>query len=304
MRSKAQGAAAETILDKRRMQSLGVLLPIRMEALSFLPGRHSLGRAGEGMRFLRTRPYEPGEDNPRNIDKFSPEGELWVNDWEAEGQATIRIFGDMSGSMAFEPKAAVRNLALLQLNYSLWRASDRVATVLYSGDGREEFARRNLRTQLLNLAEYLGTGPAEQGQDIFDTLGIYEISTRKKRDDLIFIISDFAPVSREQEHATAQDWREILRRLACDVVPVIVSFKLDREVTGAAKLWDPERRAQRLTLLSSARIDEINAREKHRVAGLQRLFRSMALDFLTLRSERDVYPQLVQLSRMRRKKKI
>jgi|GEM_PF-4601532 len=304
MRSKVQGATAETILDKRRMQSLGVLLPIRLEAMSFMPGRHSLGRAGEGMRFLRTRPYEPGEDNPRNIDKFSPAGELWVNDWEAEGQASIRIFGDMSGSMAFEPKAAVRNLALLQLNYSLWRASDRVATLLYSGDGREEFARRNLRTQLLNLAEYLSSGPAEQGQDIFDMLGIYEVSSRKKRDDLIFIISDFAAASAAQDLATAQDWREVLRKLPCDVVPVIITFELDREITGAVKLWDPERRAQRLTLLSTTRIDEINAREKRRVEGLQSLFRSLALDFLTLKSERDVYPQLVQLSRMRRKKKL
>ena len=74
MRTKEDKSSAATILDKRRLQALGVLLPIKLKSLTFLPGRHPLGRAGEGMRFLRSRPYEPGEDNPRNIDKFSPTG--------------------------------------------------------------------------------------------------------------------------------------------------------------------------------------------------------------------------------------
>ena len=73
--------AAEAILDKRKLQSLGVLLPIRLSALSFFSGRHPLGRVGEGMRFLRTRPFESGQDNPRDIDKFSPPDEYRINEW-------------------------------------------------------------------------------------------------------------------------------------------------------------------------------------------------------------------------------
>lgn len=99
-----QDESTEAILDKRKLQTLGVLLPIRLNALSFFSGRHALGRAGEGMRFLRTRPFEPGEDNPRDIDKFSPPGEVWVNEWEAEAQASVLMFADVSASMSFAPR--------------------------------------------------------------------------------------------------------------------------------------------------------------------------------------------------------
>ena len=131
MLSSEEEVSAEAILDKRHLQQLGVLLPIRLSALSFFSGRHPLGRAGEGMRFLRTRPYESGQDNPRDIDKFSPPGEYWINEWEAEAQAVVMIYADVSASMQFGPKASLLRLTLLQLTYSLWRASDRVRTSLY-----------------------------------------------------------------------------------------------------------------------------------------------------------------------------
>ena len=151
MPTREQYLGANAILDKRRLQALGVLLPIRLHVLSFLPGRHPLGRAGDGMRFLRTRPYEPGQDNPRDIDKFSPPGEYWINEWESEAQATIRVCGDVSGSMSFGPKAAVRNLVLLQLTYSMWRSSDRVRSVLFSAASGELIAEKNLKSQFLSI---------------------------------------------------------------------------------------------------------------------------------------------------------
>lgn len=302
--NRSSNQDAESILDKRRMQALGVLLPIRLGALSVFPGRHPLGRAGEGMRFLRTRPYEPGEDNPRDIDKFSPEGEYWINEWESEGQAAVRILGDISASMAFAPKVSVRNLALLQLNYSLWRACDRVRTVLYSEHSLEEFAAKNLRNQLKNLAEYLSGDPVEQGQDVFDVLKNYAVGGGRKKDNLIFMVSDFSALSRAQENATAQEWRYILRRLPCDLIPVIISFELNREITGSIKLWDPERHKQRLTLLTPSRIDNINERERQRVLSLERLFRALGLDYLIFKSERDVYPQLARLAKMRKRRKL
>ena len=107
--------AAETLLDKRSLRALGILLPVRLTGLSFFSGRHALGRAGEGMRFLRTRPFESGQDNPRDIDKFSPPGELRINEWEAEAQATIQVFADISASMQFAAKKSLLSMALLQL---------------------------------------------------------------------------------------------------------------------------------------------------------------------------------------------
>ena len=302
MRTKERRPSAVSILDKRRLQALGVLLRIKLKSVTFLPGRHPLGRAGEGMRFLRTRPYEPGEDKPRDIDKFSLPGAYWINEWEAEVRASILLLCDFSGSMAFPPKDTVRNLSLLQLTYSLWRASDRVRTILYGHEKREVFEERNLKTQMEKLSYRLGQHKWAQGLDAVEALETFCQRSGGSRDDLIFLMSDFAPVSDTQEYTTSQ-WRSVLRRLSGDLVPVIVSFKLSEDVLGSIKLWDPERQKQQLTFLSPKRIEKINNKEMDRVRKLENFFRSLGLDYLIVRNERDVYPQLAKLKGLRRRRR-
>lgn len=302
MRISGPGAAAQPLLDKRRLDALGVLLPIRLQALSFNPGRHPLGRPGEGMRFLRSRPYEPGEDNPRDIDKFSPEGEYWVNEWEAEARASICVYADVSGSMSADQPAAVRNLALLQLTYSLWRASDRVRTVFYGGEQIEEFAERNLRSQLDKLIYYLSSCPSQAPQDLLEFLPRLSERSRKAKDDLAFLVSDFRKLASTPNYTGS--WSARLRSLRCDVIPIIISFELSTEQCGHAKLWDVDSRRQRLVLMTPRRARQINTREAQRVGDLERLFRAIGLDSLTLRQERDVYPSLSTLARLRRRRRI
>jgi len=303
MRTRDEQAARKTILDKRRLQAIGVLLPIRLDALSFLPGRHPLGRAGQGMRFLRNRAYEPGEDNPRDIDKFSTSDKLWINEWEAEVQASINLFCDVSGSMAFPPKAAVRNLALMQLTYSLWRACDMVRTFLYSKSGQEELAERNLKTQLEKLSQRMSEDKWSDGIDVLDALESSGLGRNGRKSDITFLVSDFIPVISGSEPGTTQRWRALMRRLQGDLVPVIISFKLPREIIGMVKMWDPERKVQRMTLLTPGRIDNINEKERQRVDRLESFFRKLGLDYLLLRQERDVYQQLARLTGLRRKRR-
>ena len=303
---KGSAAAAVSILDKRRLQAIGILLRIKLKSVTFLPGRHPLGRPGEGFRFLRTRPYEPGEDKPRDIDKFSLPGAYWVNEWEAEVRASVLLLCDYSASMAFLPKDTVRNLSLLQLTYSLWRASDRVRAILYGKGDSEKFEERNLKTQMEKLSQRLGEHAWSEGVEPLDALKSFCLRSRGSRDDLIFLLSDFSPISSAnaaQEQNATQEWRDVLRRLSGDLVPVIVSFKLSHDFTGTIKLWDPERHTQRLTLLSPERIDNINHKEMERVHKLESFFRSLGLDSLTVRHERDVYPQLAKLKGLRRRRR-
>ena len=303
MHTRDEQAARKTILDKRRLQAIGVLLPIRLSALSFLPGRHPLGRAGQGMRFLRNRAYEPGEDNPRDIDKFSPTDKLWINEWEAEVQASINLFCDNSASMSFPPKAAVRNLALMQLTYSLWRACDLVSTVFFSKDNREQFAERNLKTQLEKLTQRIASEKWAEGIDVIEALEQSGMAMRGMKSDITFLISDFAPVTAGDDAGSTQRWRAIIRRIPGDLVPVIISFNLPRDVLGMVKLWDPERNTQRMTLMTPGRIDRINEKERLRVDRLESFFRKLGVDYLLLRQERDVYPQLARLTGLRRKRR-
>lgn len=290
----------EAILDKRKLQSLGVLLPIRMSALSFFSGRHPLGRAGEGMRYLRTRPYVPGQDNPRDIDKFSPPGEYRINEWEAEAQASVMIYADVSASMQFGPKAALLHLTLLQLTYSLWRAGDRVRTTLYHEAKKQLIEKRNLKSQLETLIVELEDGALEVGRNAIDVLVEHGGDRKGTRDDLLFLISDFCPLVANSAADGLHDWHAATRALSCDVVPIAVSFEMAAGDSGTIRLWDAERRQHRLTLLTSSRIAAINAAERARVEKLQTLFRKLGLDHLVLRHELDVYPGLAKLARWRR----
>jgi hypothetical protein len=74
-------------------------------------------------------------------------------------------------------------------------------------------------------------------------------------------------------------------------------------MVGTIKLWDAERRAQRLTLLTPERIDDINHKEMQRVLKLESFFRSLGLDYLIVRQEREVYPQLAKLKGLRRRRR-
>ena len=302
MRTREDAAATETILDKRNLHALGVLLPVRFAAISFFAGRHALGRAGEGMRFLRTRAFEPGQDNPRDIDKFSPPGKFRVNEWEAETQASIMLYADVSASMQFPPKAALANLTLLQLTYSLWRASDRVRTTLFSAAGSELIARRNLNGQLEESMTALGKGEMASRVDPLSVLSDHARQRQRVRDDLIFMVSDFCSTEADTAGAVIAGWRNVLRKLPCDLVPAIISFELDPSELGSIRLWDAEQQRHRMTLLTRGRIAAINARERERVHGLQQLFRCLGLDHLLLRHAHDVYPELIKLARWRRRR--
>ena len=294
---------AEAILDKRNLQQLGVLLPIRLSALSFFSGRPPLGRAGEGMRFLRTRPFESGQDNPRDMDKFSPPGEFWINEWEAEAQAAVMIYADVSASMHFGPKASLLRLTLLQLTYSLWRASDRVRTILYSDANQKLIEKRNLKRQLEHLMVELNDDSLHADQKAVDILTSHAGNKVSVRDDLLFLISDFCSPTTGSASDDIRDWRVAIRALSCDVVPVIVSFGLAAGQRGAIRLWDAERGEQRLTLLTASRIAAINSVERERVEALQDRFRGLGLDHLVLRRELDVYPELAKLAQWRRRRR-
>jgi len=302
MLSISRHKATGSIIDPQALHALGVLVPIRFHPVKVLPGRHPLGRAGDGMRLLRTRPYVAGEDNPRDIDKFSPPDELRVAEWEDEAQASIMLLADISASMETPRKAALRNACLLQLTYSFWRAGDRVATTFFDNALHGQIRATNLRMQMQRVATALTKAQAPTTTDVSAALREYLDQSRHRHSDLLFVVSDFVDTG-DHEMDVETEWRPILNQMQRNVVPVIVSFEMPSGMEGVMKLWDPERRNQRLTLLSPRRVRRINQEERRRVTSLVRKFRSAGLDTMILSSQRQIYPQLARLARTRRLRK-
>ena len=296
-------SSAASIIDRDALHALGVLVPLQFHPVKVLPGRHSLGRAGDGMRLLRTRSYIPGEDNPRDIDKFSPPGDLQVMEWEDEAQASITVLADRSASMDSRLKAPIRNACIMQLVYSLWRAGDRVGLALFDTQVREQIRAANLRSQLQQTVQALRARHPATTTDVSSALCAFVRQDRRRHSNLLFVVSDFVTTSGNDFNPETE-WRDAINEIQQNIVPVIVSFELPPQTEGLVKLCDAERPARRrIACFTRNRVRRINDEERSRVASLVRHFRSAGLDCMTIAQQRDIYPQLTRLARIRRHRK-
>ncbi len=198
MHTKSRHNSSPAIIGRQALHALGVLVPVRFNPVKVMPGRHPLACAGDGMRLLRTRPYIAGEDNPRDIDKYSPPDEPSVVEWENEAQASIMLLADVSASMALPHKAALRNACLLQLTYSMWRAGDRVATTLFDHVLHEQIRAPNLKTQMERLVATLTGSHAGGTTDVTSVLRQYLGQARHRHCDLLFVAT---PWTRKRRRA-------------------------------------------------------------------------------------------------------
>ena len=302
MLSSSVPDTANSVIDRESLHALGVLVPIHFHPVKVLPGRHPLGRAGDGMRLLRTRPYVPGEDNPRDIDKFSPPGDLQVMEWEDEAQASITLLVDRSASMASNLKAPIRNACVLQLLYSLWRAGDRVGMAFFDTRVREQIRAANLRAQMQQTVAALQRPHPAAATDVSAALNTFVRQDRRRHANLLFVISDFL-TENGSTYRPETDWRDAISEIQKNIVPVVVSFQLPADTEGLIKLRDAERSSRRIAWFTRSRVRQINREERTRVASLIRHFRSAGLDCITLAHQRDIYPQLARLARVRRRRK-
>lgn len=299
--SSAPSSAASTI-NRDALHALGVLVPIRFNPVKVLPGRHPLGRPGDGMRLLRTRAYVSGEDNPRDIDKFSPPGDPQVIEWEDEAQASITLLVDRSASMDSVLKAPIRNACILQMVYSMWRAGDRVGLVMFDVQVREQIRAANLRSQLQQSVQALQAQHPQATTDVSSALNAFVRQDQRRHSNLLFVVSDFV-TSNGTELNPEVEWRDAIYEIRQNIVPVIISLELAPRTEGFVKLCDAERRARRFTWFTRDRVRWINREERSRVASLVRHFRSSGLDCMTITHQRDIYPQLTRLARVRRRRK-
>jgi len=290
-----------THIDKRQIEQKGVILPIQRLPLRFLPGRHVLGRAGDGMRFLRNRPYEPLEDNPRDIDKFSPIHSLTVNECEHEAQADILVLADVSASMSYPQKSILRNTVILQLIYSLWRAGDRVRVALFAHDVIQEIREANLRSEMEQFQHAISDLPLYPSTNLKKVLESCQSQYDTGTVSQVLVVSDF--ISSETLDNSSEIPANIVRRLHGNLVPIIITFNLDENPQGLVKVWDPETNRQGVVMLSRSRLVQINEAERVRVGNLHKYMRSANLDSVAIGEQRQIFPSLLNLSRIRERRR-
>jgi uncharacterized protein (DUF58 family) len=288
---------ARYAVGEAELQKLGVLVPLRFQPLRVRPGRHALGRAGDGMRLLRSRPYVAGEDNPRDIDKFSPLTRPEVIEWEHEARATIGLLCDTSASTASALIAPLRDLCALQLTYSLGRAGDRVVLSLFDDAIRQRVEAANLAGQMRMSAERLDSAEPRRATDIDAVIRDYARINARSMPQLTFILSDFCGIDAD---ALPRWLKTAMPTCYRTVVPVVLSYSMPETLRGAMKVSDAESSGRRLIRLSKSRIRAINAGERERAASIVQACRCAGIDAFPVTRQRDVFPALVEFSKRRR----
>jgi uncharacterized protein (DUF58 family) len=238
-----------------------------------LPGDHRSSLLGRGSELAQIRPYEPVEDDVRQIDwnVTARTGEPHVRVHLAERVLSSWLVLDTSPSMAFgtadRRKADVAEGVAIAVGHLATRRGNRLGLVTFGDAKPRSFPPRQGRAGLIGLLGALRDEPASSR--VGET-SLGEAATRTaalaRQPSLVAIVSDFrGPL----------DWRKPLLELAGrhDVVAVEIRDPREQELPNAGELWlvDPETGRQlRVDTRSPklrARFAEAAAEERGRLAG-------------------------------------
>lgn len=256
---------------------------------------------GKGMEFDEVREYVPGDD-VRDIDwnVTAKTGHPHTKRFIEERELTVFILIDVSGSEYFgsqeHSKAEIIAQICALLAFSAIKNNDRVG-VLFFSDQVEKFIlpKKGKRHVLRVIREILTFKPKHQGTSINAALrALNEILPKKS---IVFLMSDFL----------TKDYETLLKitHKKHDVIAVVVedSREIDFPNIGYIELEDVESK-QRVILNSGNRrfrqkyleLNETRRRDR------TKLFASIRMDHIEIRSDKSYTQSLIQFFKSRAKK--
>jgi uncharacterized protein (DUF58 family) len=255
------------------LRALDLTIARRVEGL--LPGDHRSTLLGRGSELAQIRPYEPVEDDVRQIDwnVTARTGTPHVRIHLAERALVTWLLLDTSASMSFgtaeRRKADVAEGAALAIGYAATRRGNRLGLVTF-GDGHPRtLPARQGRAGLLGLLlalrkeEAAGTRGADSATSISEAMR--RVGNIARQRAYVVVVSDFRG---------PRDWRRSLLALGGRHHVVAVEIRDAREMElpkfGTLRLVDPETGRQLKVDTSSdalrARFAEAAAQERREVA--------------------------------------
>ena len=271
------------------------LIQIRADRLisdRFIGEYHSVFR-GRGIEFDEVREYQPGDDE-RTIDwnVTARTGTPHVRKYVEEREITVIFVVDVSASTDFgtsgRSKREVMAELVALLALSAARSNDRVGLLAFS-DRIERFVppRKGTRHVLRLIRELLLLEPQGTGTD--PAVALRYLNRVQKRRAIAFIISDFL----------SGDYEAALRIAAAHHNITALSLVDPRELelvpAGLMELEDVES-GERVLVDTS----DPETRRQYRVAAIrayeerQRLFRTMGVEEVSLRTDRPYLAPLIQ----------
>ena len=249
-----------------------------------LAGEYHSVFKGRGMEFLEVREYQPGDDI-RLIDwnVTARAGHPFVKLHVEERELTVIFVVDLSASGAFgtvnqmKAERAVELCAVLA--FSAIKNHDKVGLIAFTDDIESYIPPKKGKNHALRvIRDLLYLTPKQRGTNLRAALEYLNRVTKRKA--VVFLVSDF------QDRGYEQALRVTRRKH--DVIPVTVSDPRERELpaVGVIEAEDPETGERMLldTFDPAVRVAYAEfARQEQEQR--ERLFRSMKLDALDIRTD-------------------
>lgn len=256
---------------------------------------------GRGIEFAEVREYAPGDDI-RTIDwnvtaRF---GKPFVKQFMEERELTVMLLVDVSGSEHFGSAARTKREIIAEvaavLAFSAIVNNDKIGYIAFSDRIERSIPPKKGRRHVLRvIREILYSQPKGRGTNIKAALEYLGQILAKK--SVVFLISDFWDQGYEQILRVAQKRH--------DVIAVHVLDPREREIpdVGFIHLEDAETNEQALIDTSDKRYrQEISRRIESLLQQRQRLFQSIRMDTIQLRSDQPYLEPLIHFFEKRAKR--
>ncbi|HPG39792.1 MAG TPA: DUF58 domain-containing protein [bacterium] len=256
---------------------------------------------GRGMEFSEVREYQIGDDI-RAIDwnVTARAGHPYVKVFEEERELTVVLLVDVSSSGDFgthsQMKGEIAAEICALLAFSAIKNNDKVGLIIFS-DGVEKFVspKKGKAHVLRVVREILFHKPKGKKTNI--TAALEFLSRVTKRRAVIFLVSDFISSGYEKALQIANKRHDIVAITVTDPreidMPSVGFIELEDAETGETFLVDTTDVAVR-SEFSQRTTEAVQAREK--------LFRSLNVDYIDIRTDESYIEPLIRFFRMRAKR--
>lgn len=267
-----------------------------------LAGEYESLFKGRGMEFQEVREYQVGDDI-RTIDwnVTARAGDPYVKLFKEERELTVMFLVDLSASGSFGSTRQVKNEAAAEicalLAFSAIKNNDKVGLIVFTDRVEMFIPPEKGTTHVLRLIrELLNFKPAEGKTDLVEGMDYLGRVLHKK--SVVFLISDFQSKGFENQ----------LRILGKRHDLIAVSITDPREISmpdiGLIQLEDAET-GEMITIDtgSSSFRNRYNQLGNSRMEELKKLFRSMDVDHIDIRTGEDYVFNLVSFFRNRERRR-
>ncbi len=267
----------------------------------FLSGQYESVFKGRGIEFDEVREYQPG-DEIRSIDwnVTARMGHPFIKKYVEERQLTVMILLDASASSDFGTSKRLKKELAAEvcavLAFAAIQNNDRVGLIIFT-DKVEKFIppRKGLQHVLRVVREALYFKPKGKGTDIAGSLKFLDSVISRRA--VTFIISDFL----------AEDYKKSISiaNRKHDVVAITITDPRETVLpdAGLVEMTDAESGAPFTVDTSSAKLRELyESRAKKRLEERSRLFGSVNVDHIDIRTDRTYIEEFTKFFKMRKRR--